>query len=188
MILVRATIIWSHTNAEVIYSVLSQQKRKRQDVGSQCNGTFSPKRYRGSVLRLTGEDGRRVEPAPAFVCLEENGEDGTEREPAPTLVCLEENGEYGAPAPTPICMEKSGEYDDLENLDSSIVQFTVGADDPPNVLVAVISPNLVAGDYLGSPRQSQSLSQDNKTRTSPSEPSEYTKSAAETVVPSVSFW
>lgn len=169
MILVSATIIWSHTNAKVIYSVLSQQKRKRQDVGSQCNGTFSPKRYRSSVLRLTGEDGRRVEPAP-------------------TLVCLGENGEYGALAPTPSCMGESGEYDDLENLDSSIVQFTVGADDPPNVLVAVISPNLVAGDYHGSPRQSQSISQDNKTRTSPSEPSKYTKSAAETAFPSVSFW
>lgn len=126
-------------HVEVINSVPSQQKRKRRDAGSQCNGTGSPKRHRESVLRLSGEDGRE-----------------------------------GGTIPTRICQEDSGEDGDLENLDHSIVQFTVGTDDPTDVLVPIISPNLEPGDFIGTPRHSLSPSQDNTSKTSPSEPSEYT--------------
>lgn len=66
-------------------------------------------------------------------------------------------------------MEEGG-----EDGDHSIVQFTVGADDPPDLLVPVINPNLEARDLIDTPRQSPSPSQDNTTKTSPSEPSEYT--------------
>lgn len=130
---------WTHTKVEVLYSVLSQQKRKRKDAGSHCNGTDSPKRHRESVLRLTGEDGRDGGPAPARICLEESGEDG-----------------------------------DSESLDRTILQFTVGAHDQTEVLVPIISPDLEAEDFIGTPIQSPSSSQDNTTKTSPSEPSEYT--------------
>lgn len=120
------------------YSVRSQQKRKKKEGWSQCNGT-GPKRHRESVLRLTGEDGRDEGPAPTRICLEENGEDR-----------------------------------DLETLDRTIVQFTVGAEDPAEVLVPSISPNLKAGDVTGTLRRSLSSSQDNTPKSSPSEPSEYT--------------
>lgn len=124
------------TPNEVLYSVLCQQKRKRKDAGSECNGTEGPKRHRESVLRLTGEDGRDGGPAPTGICLEESGEDG-----------------------------------DSESLDRTIVQFTVGADDRTEVLVPIISPDLEAEDFIGTPIQSPSSSQDDN---SPSEPSEYT--------------
>lgn len=118
--------------------VLSQQKRKRRDTGSQCNGTGSPKRHRESVLRLTGEDGRE-----------------------------------GGPAQSRICFEESGEDLDSETLDRSIVQFTVGADERTDVVLPIINPNLEVRDFIGTPRRSLSSSQDDTTKTSPSEPSEY---------------
>ncbi|XP_044072715.1 sentrin-specific protease 7 isoform X2 [Siniperca chuatsi] len=123
---------WTDPEKEVQHSL----KRKRKvAVGSQCNGTDSPKRHRESVLRLTGEDGRD-----------------------------------GGTAPTRICLEESGEDEDLESLDRTIVQFTVGADDQTDILVPIISPNEEAGDFIGIPRRSPSSSQDNTTNTSPSEP------------------
>ncbi|XP_028447335.1 sentrin-specific protease 7 isoform X2 [Perca flavescens] len=76
----------------------------------------------------------------------------------------------GGPAPTRTCLEESGEDGDLESLDRTIVQFAVGADDQAEVLVPIISPNLEAGDFIGTPRQSLSSSQDNTNTTSPSEP------------------
>lgn len=80
----------------------------------------------------------------------------------------------GPPAVAPICLEEGGEDGDLENLDRTIVQFTVGADDSPDLLVPIITPNLEAGDLMDTPRQSLSPSQDTTTKTSPPEPSEYT--------------
>lgn len=57
-------------------SVVFQQKRRRKETGSHCNGSTSPKRHRESVLRLTGEDGRDAGPAPAPRSLGESEEDG----------------------------------------------------------------------------------------------------------------
>ncbi|XP_031148601.1 sentrin-specific protease 7 isoform X1 [Sander lucioperca] len=74
----------------------------------------------------------------------------------------------GGPAPTRTCLEESGEDGDLGSLDRTIVQFAVGADDQAEVLVPIISPNLEAGDFIGTP--SLSSSQDNTNTTSPSEP------------------
>ncbi|KAL6101336.1 senp7 [Pungitius sinensis] len=50
-------------------------KRNRKDVGSQCNGTSSPKHHRQSVLRLPGEDRRHGGPAPQCVYLEGSEDD-----------------------------------------------------------------------------------------------------------------
>ncbi|XP_029968484.1 microtubule-associated protein futsch isoform X2 [Salarias fasciatus] len=50
-------------------------RRKRKDSGLQCNGTSSPKRHRGSVLRLTGDEGQDGEEAPAAVSPQETLED-----------------------------------------------------------------------------------------------------------------
>lgn len=80
----------------------------------------------------------------------------------------------GQPAVAHICLEEGGEDGDLENLEHGIVQFTVGTDDPPDLLVKVISPNLEDRDLTDTPRQSPSPSRDNTTKTSPSEPSEST--------------
>lgn len=129
-------------DAEVTYSVLFQQKRKRKDTGSQCNGTVSSKCHRESVLRLTGEDRRDGGPDPPDICLEDGGE--------------------------------GGEDGDLESLDRSIVQFTVGAEDPTEGLLPIIRANMQAGEFIVTPLQSPSSGQDNSTKTSPSEPSEYT--------------
>lgn len=114
------------------------------------------------MLRLNGEDRRQRGTVHSNFCLEEDGREGG---PAPSCIFLEEsegNGR-GGPAPSSIFLEESGEDGDLENLDRSIVQFTVGADDPTDVLVPIISPDLEAGDSPG---------RDNTTKTSPSEPSE----------------
>lgn len=113
-----------------------QQKRRRKDTSSQCNGTGSPKRHRESVLRLTGEDRRDGGLAPSQTCLDDSEGDG-----------------------------------DLESLDRSIVQFTVGAEDPAEVIFPIIFPNLEARNSVGTPRRSLSSNQDN---TATAEPSEYT--------------
>lgn len=79
-----------------------------------------------------------------------------------------------APTPTHIFLGQGGDDYDLENLDRSIVQFTVGACERTEVLVPFISANEEAA-LIGTRRRSQSSSQDNASQTSPSEPSESTK-------------
>ncbi|XP_070770637.1 sentrin-specific protease 7 [Enoplosus armatus] len=99
-----------------------------------------------------------------------NGTDGAKRNRESVLRLTGEDGRDGGPAPTGICLEESGEDGDLESLDRTIVQFTVGADDRTEVLVPIISPNLEAKDFIGTPRQSPSSCQDNTTNSRPSEP------------------
>ncbi|XP_028993158.1 sentrin-specific protease 7 isoform X2 [Betta splendens] len=115
-------------------------KRKRKDSDVQCNGTGSPKRNRGSVLRLSGEGGRNEGAFPAHVCVEDgDGNDG-------------------------------GDNRYLENGDRSIVQFTVGEDARTEIVIPMISQTLEAGDNTSSPRRSLSHKQDSTTNTSPPEP------------------
>lgn len=106
-----------------------------------------------------------------------NGTSSPKRHRESVLRLSGEDGK-GQPAVTHICLEESGEDGDLEKPDRSIVQFTVGADDPLDFLDPVINPNSEARDLIDSPSQSLSPSQDNTTKTSPSEPSEYTNRAA----------
>ncbi|KAM3607019.1 uncharacterized protein V6R79_000719 [Siganus canaliculatus] len=81
------------------------------------------------------------------------GEDGRDKGAVRTELCLEENGDDG----------------DLDSLDRSIVQFTVGADEPAEVLLPIIGMN-VAGELNGALRESLSASQDDTTQAGPSEP------------------
>ncbi|KAG8000520.1 Sentrin-specific protease 7, partial [Nibea albiflora] len=100
-----------------------------------------------------------------------NGTSSPKRHRESVLRLTGEDGRDGGPAPTHVCQEDGAEDLDLESLDRSIVQFTVGADDPADILLPItVSNNLAAGDFLSPPRQSVLSSQDNKT----SEPSEYT--------------
>ncbi|KAM9346802.1 uncharacterized protein ABDE67_011110 [Symphorus nematophorus] len=99
-----------------------------------------------------------------------NGTGSPKRPRASVLRLTGEGRRERVLAPTRFCLEESGEDGDLESLDRSIVQFTVGADDPAEVLLPIISSNMEAGDFTGSPRQCLSFSQDNTTKTSPSEP------------------
>lgn len=168
MIPVCTVIVWrTHIKFEVIFfSLLSKKKRKRKGAESKCNGTGSQKRHRESVLRLNGEG-----PAATHVCLQGSGQDEREERPTPTSIFLVKNG--GGIASIQMCDEESGEDIDLQNLDHSIVKFTVGADDPADVLVPILAPNLGAPDFTNTLRQRLLPVSDNTTKTSPSEPSEY---------------
>nr|XP_046260206.1 sentrin-specific protease 7 isoform X2 [Scatophagus argus] len=99
-----------------------------------------------------------------------NGTGSPKRHRESVLRLSGENKRDGAPATTRICVGESGEDGDLESLDRSIVQFTVGADDPAGALVPIINPNLEAGDFIDTPKQSVLSSHDNTTKASPSEP------------------
>uniref|UniRef100_UPI0037E9901D sentrin-specific protease 7 isoform X2 n=1 Tax=Semicossyphus pulcher TaxID=241346 RepID=UPI0037E9901D len=65
-----------------------------------------------------------------------------------------------------MCPEESEDYGDMESLDQTIVQFTVGGDDRTEVNLS----NLDAGDLIGSPGRSLSTGQDDTTKSSPPEP------------------
>lgn len=103
-----------------------------------------------------------------------NGTGSPKRHRDSVLRLTGEGGRDGGATPARVCLEESGEDRYLENLDRSIVRFTVGGDDKTEVLVPVISPTLDAGDVISTPRRRLSHSQDNTTKTNPSEPSEYT--------------
>ncbi|XP_027147067.1 sentrin-specific protease 7 isoform X2 [Larimichthys crocea] len=93
-----------------------------------------------------------------------NGTSSPKRHRESVLRLTGEDGRDGGPAPTHVCQEDGGEDVDLESLDRSIVQFTVGTDDPAEILLPIIISNkLEAGDILSSQRQSVLSSQDNTT-------------------------
>ncbi|XP_034549672.1 sentrin-specific protease 7 isoform X2 [Notolabrus celidotus] len=70
------------------------------------------------------------------------GEDKGDRETGSTQIGLE---------------EESGEYADLESLDHTIVQFTVGADDQTEILIPIPSPHLEAGDSTAQTKPSEPI-------------------------------
>lgn len=92
--------------------------------------------------------GERVEDSPSLTnILLDGGEDGREDELTSLL--------------------ESTEDVHLHNLDHSIVQFTVGANDPTEVLLPITGSSLEPVDILGS-----------LDKTNPSEPSEWTLPAS----------
>ncbi|XP_059199170.1 sentrin-specific protease 7 isoform X2 [Centropristis striata] len=99
-----------------------------------------------------------------------NGTGSPKRHRESVLRLTGEDGRDGGPASTHIYLEESGEDVDLDSLDRTIVQFTVGADDQTEVLVPIISPDVEAGDFIGTPQQNLSSSQDNTAANSPYEP------------------
>ncbi|XP_049904227.1 sentrin-specific protease 7 isoform X1 [Epinephelus moara] len=99
-----------------------------------------------------------------------NGTSSSKRHRESVLRLTREDGRDGGPLPAQTSQEESGEDGDLESLDRTIVQFTVGAEDQAEVLVPIINPDLESEEFIGTPRQSLSSSQDNTTTASPSEP------------------
>lgn len=156
--------------------MLCWQKRKKHNTEGNCNETSKTKRHRLSVLRLSGETGREGPSSPAHVCLQEDALGRRVGRSAPSHICLGENvndnqdftsillddsGEDGREEPT-IVHENSKDLH-LHNLDNSIVQFTVGANNLTEVLLPIIGSTLEPVDILGSPAN-----------TDPAEPSECT--------------
>lgn len=156
--------------------MLYQQKRNKHNTESKCNETCKPKRQRLSVLRLSGETQREGPSSPASICLQEGAQGKRVGRSAPTNVCLGENVE-DCPGLTHVLLDggedgieeestslhESTEH--LHNLDHSILQFTVGANDPTEVLLPTTGSSLEPVDLLGS-----------LAKTKPSEPSECTRS------------
>nr|XP_020465171.1 uncharacterized protein LOC109965474 isoform X2 [Monopterus albus] len=99
-----------------------------------------------------------------------NGIGSPKRQRESELCLTEEDGRDGGPALAPVCLEQIGEDGDSENLDLSILQFTVGGDDVAEVVVPAISQNVETGDFISSSRQSHSSGQDNALSKSPPEP------------------
>lgn len=150
--------------------MLYRQKRKKLNAESNCNETGKPKRNRLSVLRLSGETAKEGPSSPTFVYLQEGVQGRTVRRSAPAHICLGRNVEE-SPGLSSILLEDGGEApvhessEDFHSLDHSIVQFTVGANNPSEVLLPVLASSLEPVDILGSP-----------TKAHPAEPSECTRS------------
>lgn len=154
--------------------MLCQQKRKKYNTESKCYETSKPKRQRLSVLRLSGETEREGPSSPTYIYLQEGAQGRRVGRSSPTNICLGENVEE-CPGLThilldggddgreeePTSLQESTEDVHLHNLDHSIVQFTVGANDPTEVLLPTIDSSLEPVDILGS-----------LAKTNPSEPSE----------------
>lgn len=156
--------------------MLYQQKRKKHDTESKHSETSKPKRQRLSVLRLTGETEREGPSSPPYIYLQEGAQGRRVGRSAPADVCLGENVKE-CPGLTRIILngEEDGREEELtfpqentddvhlHNLDHCIVQFTVGANNPTEVLLPTTGSSLEPVDIVGS-----------LAKTDPSEPSECT--------------
>lgn len=126
------------------------------------------------MLRLSGKTGREGPSSPAHVYLQEDTLGRRVGRSAPSHICLGENinesqdctsillddsGEDGREEPA-LVHENSKDLH-LNNLDNSIVQFTVGANNLTEVLLPITGSSLEPVDVLGSPAN-----------TDPTEPSE----------------
>lgn len=116
-------------SVNISISMLHQQNRKKHNTESKCNETS--KRQRLSVLRLSGETEREGagRSAPSRACSQGNFEEC----PGLTSILLD-GGEDGREE-EPTSLNESSEDVHLDHLDHSIVQFTVGANDPMDVLL-----------------------------------------------------
>lgn len=95
-------------------------KRKRSSSGSTHCRTVSPKRQRGTVLRLNGEDG--IDGAPADVCVEETEEDGDPESVDSSIVKFTVGGDDGREVLVPIIspnLEVGDTMDTLRHAESS---------------------------------------------------------------------
>lgn len=124
------------------------------------------------MLRLSGKTGREAASSPAHVYLQEDTLGRRVGRSAPSHICLGENINESQDF-TSILLDDSRENGreelahensqdiHLHNLDNSIVQFTVGANDLTEVLLPITGSSLEPVDILGSPAN-----------TNPTEPSE----------------
>lgn len=164
--------IWTHTSLNGSNFVFYQQKRKKHDAESECNETSKAKRHRLSVLRL--KTGKEAPSSPTYVYLQAGTQGRRVGRSAPAHICLGERVEVRPGLPS-ILLDDGGEdvreeqessQDEyLHNVDHNILQFTVGANDPADVLLPIIGSHSEPVDSTGNPA-----------KTRPSEPSEYTSS------------
>ncbi|XP_042282801.1 sentrin-specific protease 7 isoform X2 [Thunnus maccoyii] len=154
--------------AEVVDCGLSVSWEPAEDTGS-CD-EFSPASIKDRWTDPGNEVQQSLKRKRRDAGAHCNGTGSPKRHRESVLRLTGEDGRDGGPAQTRICFEESGEDLDLESLDRSIVQFTVGADERTDVLLPIINPNLEAGDFIGTPRRRLSSSQDDTTKISPSEP------------------
>lgn len=154
--------------AEVVDCGLSVSWEPAEDTGS-CD-EFSPASIKDRLTDPEKEVQHSFKRKRKDAGSQCNGTGNSKRHRESVLRLTGEDGRGGGPAPARICWEESGEDGDLESLDRTIVQFTVGADDQTEVLVPIICSNLEAKDSAGTPKQSLSSSQDNTTTASPAEP------------------
>ncbi|XP_037645923.1 sentrin-specific protease 7 isoform X1 [Sebastes umbrosus] len=154
--------------AEVVDCGLSVSWDRTEDTGS-CD-EFSPASIKDRLTDPEKEVQHNLKRKRKDAESRCNGTDSSKRHRESVLRLTGEDGRDGGPATTRLGPEDSGEDGDLESLDRTIVQFTVGADDRTEVLVPIIRPNSEAGDSIGTPRRSLSSSQDNTTTASPPEP------------------
>ncbi|XP_060909240.1 sentrin-specific protease 7 isoform X1 [Labrus mixtus] len=151
--------------AEVVDCGLSVSWKPADDTGS-CD-EFSPasikERLSGPEKEVQHNSAKRKRKEALSQCngtvspkrnresvLRLSGEDRRGQETATSQVCLEEEG--------------SGEYGDLESLDQTIVQFTVGAADQREFVLPVVSLHLKAGDL------NVAINQDTSSQVPTSEP------------------
>ncbi|KAM8854653.1 sentrin-specific protease 7 isoform 2-T5 [Spinachia spinachia] len=99
-----------------------------------------------------------------------NGTGSPEHHRESVLRLTGEDGRDGGQAPPCVYLEGSEDDADLENLDRTIIQFRVGVEDPREVLLPAIRPELEAGGAIGTPGRSPSASLDSTAIISPPEP------------------
>lgn len=160
--------------------MLYQQKRKKLNDESKCSETDKPKRHRLSVLRLSGETAKEGPSSPTFVYLQEGAQGRRVRRSASAHICLGRNVEE-SPGLSSILLDDGGEggreapvhesSEDFHSVDHSIVQFTVGANNPTEVLLPMLASGMEPVDSLGSAANAH-----------PAEPSECTLSPAPLLV------
>ncbi|XP_030613960.1 sentrin-specific protease 7 isoform X2 [Archocentrus centrarchus] len=146
--------------AEVVDCGLSLSWEPAEDIAS-CDSSIKEKWTESEkdvqpILKRKRKDS-------GFQC---NGTGSPKRHRESVLRLTGENGGDGGAASAHVCHVDSTEDGGLESLDRCIVRFTVGEDNETEVLV----PDLEAGDFIGSPRQRLSFTQDNGNQISPSEP------------------
>ncbi|XP_054470966.1 sentrin-specific protease 7 isoform X2 [Anoplopoma fimbria] len=137
---------------------------------TECCEEFSPARFKDRLADPEKQVQHSLKRRRKDAGAQYNGMGSPKRHRESVLRLTGEDRRDGGRAPTRVCLEESGEDGGLESLDRTIVQFTVGADDPTEVLVPTTCPNMEAVDSVISPRTSRSSSQDNTSINSPSEP------------------
>lgn len=150
--------------AEVVDCGLSVSWEPAEDTGS-CDG-FSQAIIKDRLSDPKKEVQHSLQRKRKDTRTKCNGTGSPKRHRESVLRLTGEDGRDGGPVPTRLCLEESTEDGDFKCLDNTIVQFTVGADDQPEML-PLICPNLEVRDSIGTPKRSLSSSQDSTTVTEP---------------------
>ncbi|XP_023286451.1 uncharacterized protein LOC111673043 isoform X1 [Seriola lalandi dorsalis] len=140
--------------AEVVDCGLSVSWKPAKDTGG-CD-EFSPASIKDRWIDPEKEQQHSLKRKRRDTESQCNGTGSPKRHRESVLRLTGEDGRDGGPVPASVCLEESREDIDLESLDRSIVQFTVGGDDTTAILVPILNPSIE--------------SQDSPTKSGPSEP------------------